>query len=77
MEKLNEKQKRELVVQFYQINKDHGKKNTVDHFLKMGMKKSSLYQIIKRFEKTNTTDRKKVLVDHPGSLQKGPKLGCC
>ena len=58
MEGFNEEQKRKLVYSFMKVIETM-ENFTVKHFLKMGMKRSSLYEIIGRYEKTGTAERKK------------------
>jgi hypothetical protein len=50
METLNEYQKRQLIGQFYEKNREKGKPFTVRHFIEMGLKKRSIYSIISRIE---------------------------
>ena len=58
MKIFNEYQKRELVSDFYTEHCSKGKAYTVKHFLLMGMKKSTVYNIISRVEKNIEMTRK-------------------
>ena len=50
MDQLNQEQKRLIVGQFYEKHKSKGKVFTVQHFLAMGFKNSTIYDIIQRVE---------------------------
>ena len=57
MENLSER--REIVVQFHMENSFRGKCYTINHFMRMKMKRSTLYDILGRYEKRKTTKRKR------------------
>lgn len=59
MENLSEKQRRDVIVNYYVKNMDAGKAYTVKHFEAMGIAKSSIYSILAVFEKRGETKRKK------------------
>jgi len=56
---LSEKQRRELIVDFYQSHKEEGKIVTIKHFAKMGISKRTVYNVIKTFETRGETHRKR------------------
>lgn len=51
--------RRLLIGHFYEKNKSYGKTYTVNHFVRMGMKKNTIYQIIKRVENGITLKQRK------------------
>ena len=57
MEDLSEKQRREIVVEFHMENSV--KCYTINHFMRMKMKRSTLYDIFGRYQKRKTTKREK------------------
>ena len=52
------KKLRESIAIFYDLNRKHGKKYTYHHFEKCGLAKSSIYDIMARFDKRGTVDHK-------------------
>jgi len=50
MESLNEFQKRKITEQFYEKHRQKGKSSNVKHFIEMGLKRGSIYNIINRIE---------------------------
>lgn len=58
MEHLKENDVRNVIGNFYKQNINSGKKFTVDHFKKMGIAKSTIYDIIKRSENNLPMNRK-------------------
>ncbi len=70
MESLNEFQKRQLVGQFYEKNRQKGKPFTVRHFIEMGLRRRSIYNIINRIEnkipskRSNGSGRKAIKMNH-------------
>ena len=59
METLSEKLRRDIVVQFYKEYSDRGECFTIDHLMRMKMKRSTLYDILGRYERRKTTKRKR------------------
>ena len=57
MENLSEKQRRDIIVQFYKEHSVGSKSYTVDHFIGKKMKKSTLYDILRRYVRRKTTER--------------------
>jgi hypothetical protein len=70
MKSLNEFQKRQLVGQFYEENRRKGKPFTVRHFIEMGLKRRSIYNVISRIEnnkplkRSNGSGRKAIKMNH-------------
>ena len=58
MNEFNEVDRRRIVGKFYSENKHLGKAHTVAHFLRLNLKQSSIYCIIRRIEKNMTLERK-------------------
>ena len=55
---LNQKQNRELVSNFYKKNKNNGKIYTVNYFLKLGISKKTIYNVIDRVDYGKPLTRK-------------------
>ena len=68
MKELSLKQRKELIVNFYEVHRHEGVAYTVKHFLKQGVARSTSYKILKSFQERNTTERK------AGSGRKAKKL---
>lgn len=49
MESLSEKQRREVILKFYDNHLELGKGFTIKHFQTMGMHHQTIYRILKRF----------------------------
>lgn len=59
MDCLNEEQKRLIIGQFYQFNRDRGKRFTVLHFMKMKLHEKTIYRIINRIDNNMSLKRSK------------------
>ena len=57
MKMLNDQQVRDLVIEFWNNNKDKKKIFTVKHFVSMGIGRRTVYKIIQTFEECGTTKR--------------------
>ena len=57
MKMLNDQQVRDLVIEFWNNNKDKKKIFTVKHFVSMGIGRRTVYKIIQTFEERGTTKR--------------------
>ena len=52
------KKTRKSIAIFYDLNRNHGKKYTYDNFKSCGLAKSSIYDIMARFDKRGNVDHK-------------------
>ena len=51
MQGLKEEARRIIIRKFYENHKNKGKPYTRDHFLKMGMPRSTIYDVMRRVDK--------------------------
>ena len=58
MKELGLKQRKELIVNFYEVHKDEGVACTVEHFLKQGVARSTSYDVLMSFQEKKHNRKK-------------------
>lgn len=56
---MNEQQRRDLIYEYRKNNPNHPKSQIIQHFIKLGYQKSTVYNILKRFETSMRSERKR------------------